>query len=112
MRLRLNDVMEAGLEVLGFESHSHGTNKQRFESIFGAPPEIVLIIWRLIIDDLLKRASIFHLMMALCWLCTYKSENISAGRFNVTEKTYRKWSWIIIEKIANLYSNKVSHFPF
>ena len=49
-----------------------------------------------------------HLLMGLHFLKIYASEAVSAVAFGVSDKTFRKWSHLIIQHIADLKDSKVS----
>jgi hypothetical protein len=77
-----------------------------FVALFGIPPLKVYQLWQLI-DDGHKRDKKYlpkHLMWALLLLRTYNREEVLATLVGVTEKTYRKWAWMMIQEIAAIDS--------
>jgi hypothetical protein len=76
----------------------------RFRSCFGASSEVVATIWNRIeptIDEPGLHAK--HLLWALVFLKVYSTEDIHCSIFDwPSVRTFRKWSWYIVKKIADL----------
>lgn len=81
-----------------------------FKSTYGANHEVCSITWELLSVHKKKpcKASPKHLLWGLILLNTYATESFLAGICGVTPKTYRKWSWLMIDSINQLYSRVVS----
>lgn len=78
-----------------------------FNSIFGKTPEVVALTWNLLdLGD--TGAKLKHLLWALMFMKTYSKEPVLASMAKVTRKTFRKWVWIVIFRIADLSGNIVS----
>ena len=76
-------------------------------SMYGASITTITSCWNLcnFLDDKTKP---WHLLYVFSFLNTYKTEDILAGYFNVTRKTFRKWLWKTLIVIASLESKLVS----
>ena len=59
--------------------------------------------------DLPQGAKYFHLLWALLFITLYESEQVLSGMVGgVDEKTYRKWTWIMLASICQLKQKVVS----
>ena len=80
-----------------------------FRSHFGTT---INICYQLINDhrilDAVKCSRPKHLLWALLLLKQYSIEHVLVSQCNTTRKTFRKWTWVIIEEISNLESSLVS----
>lgn len=85
--------------LLGHMVSSH-TSERRFRSAFGVSPTVCAILWQRI--SLPAGCKEKHLLWGLFFLKVYDTEHVSRSFPQVDEKTYRKWVWIIIEKISEL----------
>lgn len=87
------------------------TDIQRFRSVFGTSPQICSYLWDMCSyhTDLPKDSHPKHLLWSLMFLKLYRSESahtsIAGG---VDEKTFRKWSWILVSAISFLVPYVVS----
>lgn len=75
---------------------------RRFKSFFGVSPSICAIIWEKIKREIPSTAEPKHLLWSLNFLKQYHVEHSRTTIFKADEKTIRKWTWIIVELIANL----------
>jgi len=103
---------EIGREIIGTTIDGDG---RTFIAFFGVTPLQVHQLWQLIVDAGGRRWndekwSPCHLMWALLLLRTYNREEILAAMAGVDEKTYRKWAWILIERLSKI-ENLVSAAP-
>lgn len=78
------------------------TGRRRYRAMFGCTPLVSSITWNLIKNDLPQNATPNHLLWALFFLKAYNNEEINHAVFNVDEKTYRKWIWLVIYAISKL----------
>ena len=83
---------------------------RRFVALFGCTPCICSIIFKMMVEHGVAPVSFLatHLLMGLLFLKVYSTEVVHAGMAGVTEKTFRKHSWIAIKTIADLYFSTVS----
>ena len=97
-----------GEEILG---HSVSGNSRKYVAMFGITPLKVHHLWRLIVegDDgndgnnrSEKKFAPNHLLWALLLLRSYGREVILATLVGVSEKTFRKWAWMMIEELARI----------
>lgn len=77
------------------------TQRRRFRAVFGAPASVVAIIWDRIRADLPRNGSTMHLLWALHFLKNYSTEHNNCVIFRCDEKTFRKWCWLIVKRIAS-----------
>jgi len=98
--------------ISGFEAHlcEHTVNR-RFIALFGCSMHITAMIWALL--DVVNLgpdgAKLHHLLWALMFMKTYGTCSELACIFEVDEKTFRKWIWLIIiaiSKIEDIVSRK------
>ena len=85
---------------------------RRFASRYGCTPRHMYLVWaKLFIYDLLPPGSKYkHLLMALHFLKVYGNEACLSVTFDITEKTFRKWTWLFIDAMSDLSKYEVSHF--
>ena len=88
---------DLGAEIGGYPLH---LVPRKHKAFFGITPLKTAIIWSMI--D--KPSGIFpiHLLWALLLAKNYCTENVLSGLCDVTEKTYRKQSWIVLGLISDL----------
>ena len=96
--------------------------KQVFRCLFGCSPKIIAELWKLIgeIDDDEEKsleefgAKLEHLLYALVFLRVYgKNEVVHCAIFgHPSAKTYRKYSWYFVKKIAHLENKKYGIIVF
>jgi hypothetical protein len=78
------------------------TCKRRFRSLFGISTRICVLIWTLLSKQLGCEARPVHLHWTLFFLKHYSVEEVNAAFAGVNEKTYRKWTWLMLEELAKL----------
>eukprot|EP00474_Spongospora_subterranea_P000466 CRZ00924.1 hypothetical protein [Spongospora subterranea] len=79
--------------------------ERKFRTFFGMSITGTVVLWQKLLISLAGQHvpfSFIHLLMALYFLKIYPLEEVAAATFKVTEKTYRKWIWILIERIRRL----------
>ena len=89
------------------------TQMRRFRSHFGIDWHLCSKLWFLLMPyliDEVKRAKPMHLLWALLFLKLYDGEEILASKVGCDEKTFRKWTWNIIDLISYLQGEVVSFF--
>jgi hypothetical protein len=112
------DILQLGLHAVGFSvQRQHKTrlvtNIMRFRASFGPSPETCSDIFTdlqttQIVEARIDTPDLIHLLMAMNWLKTYKTEAELAGFFHLDEKTVRKWVWKYTFVIQALKGQKVS----
>ena len=82
---------------------------EQYCKMYGVCPCVTALIWNAIAedpttDDILgsNRPLPKHLLWTLCFLRQYPTESVAATSFSVSEKTLRKWVWIMITLIGGL----------
>ena len=89
-----------------------------FRSFFGCSSKVCALVWRLIdpYRSMIREyttVSPKHYLWCLMFLKIYANENVHSSMAGVDPKTFRKWCWIFVKKIANLDVELVSLFvPF
>ena len=87
--------------------------KRRFRALFGVSPVVCAAAWSIAGPQLPRGARPKHLLWALMFLKIYGTEHTHAAIAHVDEKTFRKWSWAILELISNLsVASLVMPWPF
>jgi hypothetical protein len=118
LHLTAAEFLQLGLFLAGFDEGRQQrtrakTNLRRFHGHYGVSPETCAAVFRDLQTAAIPAARIYrpnpaYLMMALDWLKTYKTEEQSAGHYNILEKTARKWIWQYTRAIQALKEEKVS----
>jgi hypothetical protein len=78
------------------------TRKRRFRALFGISTRICVLLWTLLSKQLGRQARPVHLLWTLFFLKHYSVEEVNAAFARVNEKTYRKWTWLMLEELAKL----------
>src|SRR5687768_8491231 len=101
-----------GYRMMGWRVNNlHNVNNvtvlRRFSAAFGATPLLCSRLWLLIGSDNnnqphLRTARPKHLLWALLFLKQYKCTELNCGSAGVDETTYRKWSWIFVQLLADI----------
>lgn len=90
-----------------YRLRTHATNR-KFRAFFGIPPSTCFIIWGSIKSKIPPGCTPKHLLFGLLFLKVYASEHIHAALCSVSEKTFRKWAWVIVHLVSDL--RLVSYF--
>jgi hypothetical protein len=118
LHLTAAEFFQYGLSLAGFDERKQErscavTNLRRFHGHYGVSPETCAAVF----EDLqttetpaawINKPNTSYMMMALNWIKTYKTEEQLAGRYNILEKTARKWVWAYTRAIQALKEEKVS----
>ncbi len=93
-----------GEEILGRRVHGGGRS---FVAFFGISPLKCHLLWQHMMEEERERRSDDklsprYLMWALLLLRTYNREEVLATMAGVDEKTFRKWAWKLVERLAQL----------
>ena len=96
-----------GSKIMKRSKKSFSSFIRRFRSHFGTTPTICLVIWERLdpyetILPTYRRVKFKHLLWALLFMKVYGTEELHTSLTGVDEKTFRKWSWIFIDAIADL----------
>ena len=115
-----DEILSVGLELVGFSPAQQGrvnnnTNHRRFIANYGSKPVVYAMIWEdmLTVDDAKARIdptkmSLNYFLLGIYFLRVYPTEEIAAGRFTLSERTVRKWCWVVAEKLQAMKFHKVS----
>lgn len=77
------------------------TANRKYRSFFGISPEVCAKLWRLLTEKP-TNSKPKHLLWSLLFLKCYNVEHVNASIVEVDEKTYRKWTWIFVNQLAEL----------
>jgi hypothetical protein len=108
--------LQRGLDMIGRTFNVDNEYIQRiYKSHYGCSPVVVMKCWSLIEANNnlseVKGLKPAYLLRALLFLKSYETEHVLATIIrNATEKTNRKWIWIMVEFIASLEDHVVSLF--
>lgn len=92
----------AGNKITGHNSEgSVSLGYRKFRAFFGTSPMVCVVVWDMLIHRPNKLTP-EHLLWGLLLLKQYNIESINATLVGVSEKTYRKWSHIVIQLLADL----------
>jgi hypothetical protein len=101
--LTADEIMSKGLELVGFDCHRQQnalrpTNLRRLKTHYGSSPSVYAQIWEDLQTTLIPEACLETNMvdadsylMGIHFLKCYATEDELAGRFQICEKTVRKW---------------------
>lgn len=81
---------------------SRETELRRFRSLFGVSPSTCAHVWQAMRNEIPPGGRPIHLLWALLFLKVYSTENVNSLISGADEKTFRKWTWIFVELIADL----------
>ena len=112
----VDDFERAGKEILRRDPECRTNTKtfhRRWMALFGVTPKTCAKVWSLLHvtedDDSYRGAKHFHLLWALLFLRVYGSEEEAAVLCGgVDEGTYRYWSQLFVQRIADLILDVVS----
>ena len=84
---------------------AHGSRilqHRQFISFFGVSATVCEKAWRMILSNCPEGFLPKHLLFGLLLLKTYGTETVCCSVAGVSEKSFRKWSWICIEALSSL----------
>ena len=73
-----------------------------FRAFFGTTPQVCEIIWHMLSTRRPPHSTPHHFLWVLLLLKQYNIESVNAVLVGVSEKTFRNWSLMYIQLIANL----------
>jgi len=110
------DFYKLGMEIINDTSRIPEDDMRKFKAHFGVSPIVLSQCWKLLLPEIVAdyKAQPKHLLWACMFMKLYPTESVLSSRLNCTEKSLRKWIWIIIRAIGDnlpfvvseLYSNK------
>ena len=103
-------VTRVAREVLGNEGRTMNANAEdrMCRSFFGAPAAVIATLWNRL-QPLDSNAKLKHLLWSLVFLFVYSMEEVHCRIVGwPNAKTYRKWTWYMLEKIAALKDEVIS----
>ena len=81
---------------------STSTINRRSAALFGLKPNLLVLLWYSLEGLIPKTANLHHLLWALSFLKLYEVEEARASRFQIDEKTCRKWTKIMVDAMSQL----------
>ena len=105
--LTLKDFLNIGLLLVGFDEKQRSKNCFEqlvtwFRTAYGEHPLVYAILW-FELRNIDQHRDLKYFFMCLNWFKTYALEGELAGRFNLNDKTCRKWCLYYAKKIGNLF---------
>ena len=94
------DFVSCGRLIMGGTSGRIDTARKDFRAFFGITPDVCVLLWHVCDFDDDQYATVERVLWALMFLKVYATEPVLAALAKVTRKTYRKWVWYIVPKIA------------
>ncbi len=102
---------------VGRKVGSAAVEDRRFREHFGAPFEIVRMVWDMMVEGHLlpEKSEPKHLLWTLYFLKCYPKEGpgcaaVGGSKGAIDPKTMRKWVWLFLERIGELADEVVSVF--
>lgn len=94
---------KAGHKITGHDiDGSLNTGYRKFRAFFGTSPLVCAVAWDIISMARPRKSTPQHLLWALLLLKRYDIESINATLVGVSDKTFRKWSHIFINLLADM----------
>lgn len=87
------------------------TEYRHFRAHFGVSPSTCALVWKAVSQNryiLPPKATPQHLLWALLYLKLYDADEVLSDIVGVDVKTFRKWSWAMVEAIAKVKPQIVS----
>ena len=75
---------------------------RRFRALFGVSPVLCSLVWNKFSKMLPVRGQPQHLLWSLLQLKVYSTEAVLVAIAAVDRKTFRKWSWMILDCLSRL----------
>jgi hypothetical protein len=91
-------------------ARSNDAERRFFKSAYGSSPEVCSHTWEYLnhYNVIPEKAVPKHLLWAMIFIKSYASEGFLSALVGTTEKTYRKWIWLMLQSISHIYSKVVS----
>jgi hypothetical protein len=91
---------------------SNAAERRFFTSAYGSSPEVCCHTWEYInhYKVVPKKAVPYHLLWSMLFMKSYATEAFLSALVGTTEKTFRKWVWLMIKSISGLYNKVVRIF--
>ena len=91
----------AALDMIGrSQFYANTVMQRRFRSMFGVSSAVCAAVWDSLANELPTGGCPIHLLWSLLFLKTYATEHVNSSIAGVDEKTFRKWTWRIIQLIS------------
>jgi hypothetical protein len=78
------------------------TKARRYKALFGVSAATCSRLWALVKPSSPSSAGSRHLLWTLYFLKQYSHEEVNAAFCQCDEKTFRKWSWMVMQVLADL----------
>lgn len=100
--------LQLGHEIVGSRYFSEASAREDFMAWYGTEPHVVAVLWSYLSPDVVSGCQPKHFLWALHFLKSYDVERNTSRFFRVDRKTYRKWTWYILDRMTTLSSQIVS----
>lgn len=91
---------EANIILKNANGNQSQSYVRKFKALFGISPQICWRVWSQLQSSLPKNRMPKHLLWASLFSKVYASEHVHCLLTNTTKKTFRKWTWIVINALA------------
>ena len=86
---------------------------RRFRAFFGISSRTCARVWKLLVanadeDEDKNVARPVHLLWALFFMKVYNTRSVNGSIANCDEKTFVKWTWVVLEGLSDLCNKYVS----
>lgn len=104
--------LQLGHEIVRCKPHAYRLRgaRDKFMSLYGTEPLVVAMLWDMLPDAVKNKNGCHpkHLLWTLNFLKAYDTAINNATLFCCDEKTFRNWTWYMLESIEPLHSQVVS----
>ena len=110
LQITSNIFLINGRTILKKNLGTGNTAEHHFRSIFGVDILLCVIVyeWINLMGLIPKVGKKTHFLLVCIQLMVYSTENDLAKLLDVSKKTFRKWSWIILLALSDLETDMVS----
>lgn len=91
---------------------SKAVMERRFRAVFEVSPFIAACVWNFLLPQLCHYSLPKHLLWTLHFLKCYSTEHVNCFLWKCSEKSFRKWCWYFVRKIAALPVVSETQFVF
>jgi hypothetical protein len=100
----VDEVLWAAFDISG-DDPTRGAASiklRRFKALFGITPHMCALIWNIMDDNQCHPSGgrLQHLLWSIMFLKQYGTEAMNRALTRVDEKTFRKWIWLYIPRLA------------
>lgn len=90
------------------KSITNTRSERGYKAKFGASPDVCCDLWERLQPTRPKKSLPKHLLWAMLFLKLYATEPVLSDMVGTTRKTFRHWSWRLVQSIQKLKPRVVS----